>query len=403
MEETSVCIIYQTDPLASIPGGIDTFIKGIIRWAPEDISISMIGISTSQKDRPVGKWSECYLGNRKFNFFPVLCQSNLGKQNRVPLTLRLTFSLLPNKLLQKFGVFNVLEFHRVEPCLAFLFDSTPKNLFVHQDMSVLNDQKSDIRWKYFPNLFYALENLLLPKFDSVYCVKESAVRAYRNRFIKHKSKFKFIPTWMDPDIFSRISENARLGLKIKLSSMYGFSQDDVVLISVGRLDHQKDPLLMLDAFAKVYAKKHKVRLVMVGDGVLKDQVKKHGDKLGLKERIHFVGSRSAQEIADLLRIADLFLLSSAYEGMPMCVLEALGCGLPVATTDVGEVSRVVSEGINGEITKIRSPESFSATIISCLDKIAQYRGSPCSNAVSEYIPAKVLEPVYENYRLLASK
>jgi glycosyltransferase involved in cell wall biosynthesis len=140
---------------------------------------------------------------------------------------------------------------------------------------------------------------------------------------------------------------------------------------------------------------------MVGDGVLKNPLKHHADKLGLQERILFVGSLTAQDISELLRIADLFLLSSAYEGMPICVLEALGCGLPVATTDVGEVGRVVFEGINGEITNDRSPESLSATIVSCLDKLPQYSGIPCTNAVSEYVPSRVLEPVYENYRRLA--
>ena len=57
MNKIKLCIIYQSDLLANIPSGIDSFIKGIISYAPEDIEISMVGLTTDPIERPVGKWT----------------------------------------------------------------------------------------------------------------------------------------------------------------------------------------------------------------------------------------------------------------------------------------------------------------------------------------------------------
>ena len=123
--KTEVCIIYQTDPMGTIPGGIDTFIRGILGWAPDDISMNLIGLTTDPKVRPVGHWSRCSLRKNSFNFLPLLSISDQGKQQRIPLTVRLTLSLLTHKPKKNI---EVLEFHGIEPSLALLFDRRPKNL-----------------------------------------------------------------------------------------------------------------------------------------------------------------------------------------------------------------------------------------------------------------------------------
>lgn len=86
----------------------------------------------------------------------------------------------------------------------------------------------------------------------------------------------------------------------------------------------------------------------------------------------------------------------------MSVLEALGCGLPVVTTDVGEVRRVVKPGVNGEIAASRTAKDLASAIATGLDRIEAYAGLPCTEAVADYVPQKVLAPVYETYRLLAA-
>jgi glycosyltransferase involved in cell wall biosynthesis len=87
--------------------------------------------------------------------------------------------------------------------------------------------------------------------------------------------------------------------------------------------------------------------------------------------------------------------------MPICVLEALGSGLPVVATDVGEISRVVQSGVNGELVTIHEPGHVAAGMGKCLNAAERYRGQASYHAVTEFTPEKVLLPIYENYRRLA--
>jgi glycosyltransferase involved in cell wall biosynthesis len=395
---TKVCIIYPADPVGTIPGGIDTFIRGILRWAPDDISLSLVGVTTDRIARPLGKWTECDLGRRKFRFYPIIALDDPKMRLVFPLSLRFSAALFLKKIARHS---DILEFHRIEPSLLYYFSDKPKNVFIHQNMDVLHNKNSDIRWKNLPWLYYKLEDCLLPRMQSVFSVREDAVAAYRKRFPEIADRFHFIATWMDPDVFHPVTYDRRVELKARLGKAYGFNSNDVLLISVGRLDHQKDPLLLIDAFNKVATVAPDARLIMIGDGVLRDKVLAHLEKLRLKDRVILAGLRSAAEIADLLRISNVFVLSSAYEGMPMCVLEALGSGLPAAVTDVGEIRRIIKPGINGEIAEDHSPDSLASAILACMKHYDVYNGNPCLDVALNFTPAIVLKPVYENYRRLA--
>jgi len=399
-KKTEVCIIYQTDPLGTVAGGIDSFIRGILGAAPDDISMHMVGITTDPEKRPTGKWTECYIHGRPFQFYPVSSTDSLSIQRRIPLSVRLMISLLLKRLPR---FIDIIEFHRIEPVLGFLLSKRPINLFMHQDMTVIRKKNCDIRWKHAPWLYFKLEALLLSKIKSLFAVRKNAVDAYRTRYPTMAEKFRFLPTWMDPNIFSPIPEQEKEALKNKLANSYGFNKKDLLLNTVGRLDHQKDPLLLLNSFKILLNEESNTSLIMIGEGVLKGKVKEHILKLGLSEKVILAGLRNPWEIADLHRVSDVFVLSSVYEGMPICVLEALGCGLPVATTEVGEVRMIVKPEENGEIALSRTPRALAQAIANCLKKRETYKGAPCTNAVQKFVPEKVLEPVYENYRRLANQ
>lgn len=72
---TQVCIVYPTDPAGVVLGGIDSFIRGILRWAPDDIGMHLVGMTTDAAARPVGLWHTCETGRKPFKFFPVLAGS----------------------------------------------------------------------------------------------------------------------------------------------------------------------------------------------------------------------------------------------------------------------------------------------------------------------------------------
>jgi len=95
------------------------------------------------------------------------------------------------------------------------------------------------------------------------------------------------------------------------------------------------------------------------------------------------------------------VLSSAYEGMPIAVLEALASGVPVVTTKVGEVERVVRHMINGIVVREATPQSLGEGLCAALHRLKTLRGAPCERAVLPYRPERVLSRYYENHRRLA--
>jgi len=399
-EQHKVCIVYPADPVGVIPGGIDTFIRGILRWAPEDVEVDLVGVSTDTCARPLGRWTECDLGRRSYRFFPVAALNNPQSRGRVPLSVLFVMGLLRYR--PRIDA-QVLEFHRIEPLLIYLRDRRPKTAFVHQNMQVLRNPDSDILWSKLPGFYFWLEELLMRRLSSIYSVREDAVAAYRERLPAQADTIRFVPTWMDPDVFFPLAEDKVQRTRGDVREEFALESDCELLMTVGRMDSQKDPLLLARAFEQLLKERRDARLLYVGDGVLRQELEEYLHTAGLAQKVVLAGLRSASEIARLLQAADLFVLTSAYEGMPMCVLEALGTGLPVVSTRVGEVERVVHTGLNGEVVRERTADAIASACLRVLGARVQYAGEPCVLAVSDYTPEKVLAPVYDNYRRLAAE
>ena len=402
MRPIRIRTFYPADPLGMVPGGVDTFIRGIIKFAPDDIEFSLVGMTTDPEARPTGRWTRCHLGAREFEFFPVVCVANPATRLRIPLSLRYTLGTALRMQRLRHG-FDIFEFHRVEPALLFLTDPQPKNAFFHQDMAVIRAEKADIMWRHMPAMYFFLERCVVRRLASVWCVRQEGVRALRERFPAKAGVIDFIPTWVDADVFSPVAAPDRHLLRSRFADELGISIQSTWVISVGRLDTQKDPGLLLSAIARVRAAGLNVCWLVVGDGVLRAALERQVASLGLKDRVRFLGLKRPDEIARLLRAADVFALSSAYEGMPMALLEALGSGLPVVTTDVGEVRRVVQSGVNGLIATDRGEAVYAACLTEVVNHRERLRGAPAVAAVQNYRPARVLGAVYDRYRQLARR
>jgi exopolysaccharide biosynthesis WecB/TagA/CpsF family protein len=401
VKSTRVRIFYPADPVGVVPGGIDTFLRGLIKFAPEDIDFSLVGMTTDVRQRPVGCWTKCGAGAREFDFFPVVSVANSGTRGRVPLSVRFTVALWREqaKLRPEFDVF---DFHRAEPSLLFAGDSRPKNFYFHQDPQILRLAASDNLWKRLPAAYESIERRAMATMSSAWCVRESGVQTLRERYPEKAGQINFIPTWVDAQVFHPVDEGARKALRERIAREHGVDNAAQWLVSVGRLDTQKDPVLMLAAFARLCAQGRQVAWLVVGDGVLRAELQRRVQEAGLGAKVHFLGLRPPAEIADILRAADVYALSSAYEGMPMALLEGMGSGLPAAVTDVGEVRRVVKTGVNGAVAQDRSDEGFAIALAEVLDHAQAWRGDPVLAAVAPFQPATVLAPAYDTYRDRAS-
>lgn len=402
MKPIHVRAFYPADPAGIVPGGVDTFLRGILKFAPPDIVFSLVGMTTDNQARPCGRWTRCRIGQREFDFFPVVRVADAGQRTRIPLSLRYTAATAMRHR-ELSGGFDVFEFHRIEPVILFLADSRPKNSFFHQDMAVIRTDKADIVWRHMPKVYFSIERRVVNALSSAWCVRQEGVEAMRKRYPTQSESIRFVPTWVDTTVFSQVDERDRQMLRASLSAEFSIDPKSAWVISVGRLDNQKDPQLLLAAIARLVSQGVSLNWLVVGDGVLRAELERRVDEVGLRGCVRFLGLKAPSQIADLLRAADVFALSSAYEGMPMAALEALGSGTPVATTDVGEVRQVVLPGINGALSADRSEQCFASCLLDVIRNAVKYRGPPAVKSIEKFQPSSVLKPVFENYRQLASQ
>jgi glycosyltransferase involved in cell wall biosynthesis len=396
----NVAIIHPIDPAGHVPSGIDAFIRGILKFAPPDIHYTLFGATSDPVARPPGKLAKVVLGEREIEYWPLVAMGARAQRGLVPLTIRYMYALRRARKQGLLTPCNILDFHRIEPSFLFSADPRPKNVLLHQDMSVIRDANSDILWRHAPWLYEWLERQAFAQMQKIFAVRQSAVQRYRRLYPQFADRFAFIPTWVDSTVFvPSPSDSSRKLTRAALRRQIGISPDAPLLVFVGRLDQQKDPLLLIDALKLSVAAVPNLYLAIVGDGVLRSRVEEVVRVHGLTAQVHFLGVRPPLEIAEILRAADLYVLCSAYEGMPIALLEALATGLPVVCTDVGEVRLVVHDGINGQISAARDPRSFADTILKVLSRAETMRGPACEQAVSQYRPELVLENVYANHRL----
>ena len=119
---------------------------------------------------------------------------------------------------------------------------------------------------------------------------------------------------------------------------------EIKIVFVGRLSKQKDPLLLLKAFNLLNQElKEKSEIFIIGEGEKRRELKDFIFKNKLKEKVKLLGELEREEVFEVLRNSDIFVLPSNWEGFPYTILEAMSCGLPVIASDVGGVSEIVDE------------------------------------------------------------
>jgi N-acetyl-alpha-D-glucosaminyl L-malate synthase BshA len=159
-------------------------------------------------------------------------------------------------------------------------------------------------------------------------------------------------------------------------------------------DGKRVPELM-DAFKIVVDSYPKVQLLIAGDGPERGEVERRIGVLGLKDNVKLLGMR--RDICELLCCSDIFLLFSSVEGMPLTVLEAMSCGVPVITTPVGGTPELVRSGKDGFVTTSLDTEEYAHAIIHLLEdeSLRLKLGAAGRKRVEESFSINAIVPRYE--------
>jgi glycosyltransferase involved in cell wall biosynthesis len=373
-----VVIVYPIDDLFEKFGGIESCIKDYIKFSSDDIEI--IGITKSLK---IGKWHNLVVDGKKIRFFPILKIKNPNKRTLVPLILKYTLALFFWKYKIDFKN-KILMFHRLEPVLPLWNVRERKILFVHGDIRNFSNLYCESKWKNIRSIYSILETFFISQMKKIFVVSQEGCKYYKNKYLKISERFEFLPTWYNEKIFYRDRDINKQGV-LKL---FNIEDQKYLILFVGRLEKVKRPLLIIEVFTIVNQYLPNSSLIIIGDGSLKEVIIEKVKSKVLERKVYLLGKKTEQEISKIMNISNLLLLTSGFEGMPIVVLEALACGIPVVCTKVGEVELVVKEGISGKVVDSSDPDKIATAVIEVLKNPPS--SESCQKAVSNYSQEKVI-------------
>jgi len=170
-----------------------------------------------------------------------------------------------------------------------------------------------------------------------------------------------------------------------------------VIGMVAALAPHKDHRTFLRAAAKVKKALPDVRFLIVGEGRLEAELKDLSGSLGLSREVIFTGFR--EDVLELIKLFDVFVLSSYLEGMGTSLLDAMGLGKPIVATRTGGIPEVVREGENGLLVPAREPEMLAEAIVRLGrdDQLRHRMGARGKEVVKNFSVRRTIERTEEVY------
>jgi glycosyltransferase involved in cell wall biosynthesis len=346
-------IVDPGDVSKNVSGGSTGFISSVLPYFDEQ-KVTIFGIGRNG----ASPWKPSYLRNN-ITFISV---SDLRFPSRIPMRLKCFVSYFLNrKKIIKTGM-DVLYIHSPECCLPFLFNNKIVPVIYHQHGSanpVVRSKYAYARNRFFQGIFNLIMKLIYNKADWIIAIDRPCIaQAAQNGAGKKASllmnavdteKFK-------PNKFERI----------KLKKHFGLSEDQHALIFVGRIEKPKGPGRLLECVPYLNAQGLDFHVFIAGDGTYRANLEEYVLSHGFETQVTFLGHISNFELPRYYNMADILILPSEMEGVPMVILEALACGTPVVASNVGGISDLIIDAINGMILCELSPERISSAIIDVL-------------------------------------
>lgn len=393
MRKPVLTIFYQFNPWSPTIGGIQTIIRTFIKYAPSEFEVRLVGTEDAPY-LPIGSWREAEFEGKEIHFLPLIRLQNDNFSSLIPTTVKYTAALVGRDFASDF-----MHFHRLEPTLATRNWPGDKTLFIHNDIQKQMDPKASrnaILWQYLPAGYFALERVLVGQFTQIISCNTASAEHYRQSYPNVADRVKYLKNTVDNDIFYPLTVDERNESRRKLARRLGKPEDKRFILFAGRLHAQKDPVLLVRSIAAL--NDANFHLLIAGEGDLRDEVQAEINHLGLWEQVTMLGPLAQAELAQLHRVCSAFVLSSAYEGLPLVVLEALASGTPVVTTCCGETPNLLSAE-SGIVCKERTPEAIADALRKVLLHPEDFPVKACVRAAEPYSARTVVGSVYSDMLL----
>lgn len=292
------------------------------------------------------------------------------------------------------------------PMLGYIKKQKPSFLFIFgNEMAVITNKLKKMHLTRVPIIVRVLNNveISLSKEDKVSPIVENYLKNAQKQLndMNHviaqcegMGKMLLKHNLVKPDHLSVVYNPVSRKLIEDVTELRGKKTDTSLkhIIFIGRIDPQKNLEHLLKAFAIAHEKLPDTVLHLIGDGNLTKQMKALSCELGIQPYVFFEGI--TKNMAEVYAKADLIALSSEYEGMPNCLIEAIGCGIPIVSYDcpLGP-KEIVVDDVNGYLVEYNNIEQLANRIISALGRDWS---SQIIKTTADKFDVKNIAPKYEN-------
>ena len=164
-----------------------------------------------------------------------------------------------------------------------------------------------------------------------------------------------IPTGIDSEKFKPVDSNIR--------KKYNVEPDDKLVLFVGRFVPVKNIPFLITGMAELIKSDSKIKLMLVGEGPLYEQLVNLVSTLNIGSNVIFSGRILNDILPEYYSAADVFVITSNYDNFPNAVIEAMACSLPVVGTKVGGIPQQVEDGVNGFLIENNNMSEFKEAVL----------------------------------------
>lgn len=212
----------------------------------------------------------------------------------------------------------------------------------------------------FKRIYITLERYFSRFTDALIFVSEADRKSGQKHKLSAEKKMVTLKNGIEFDLYQQMEENAK---QEKIKEL-GLEEFRPVIGSVARLHRQKGLTYLVRAARDISQVFPAVKIVVVGGGPLRKKLAAEARRLGVENRLSFVGER--RDIPQILSVFDVFVLSSLWEGLPYVLMEAAALAKPVVATDVEGVREIIKPGKTGLLVPPKNPEDLARAVITLL-------------------------------------
>jgi len=244
-------------------------------------------------------------------------------------------------------------------------------------------------------LYYPIEKILARLTDSLVTINTEDFTIATKRRFKVNEIVQIPGVGVDTDRFKPIDRQEQLRLK----RSFGYEDDDFLLFNAAEFNKNKNQAFLIHALALLKDEVPNAKLLLAGEGPLLASSRELAQQLGVGHQVEFLGFR--KDIQTIIVLCDVAVASSYREGLPVAVMEAMACGLPVVAVDNRGHRELIQDDYNGWLHTEDDPQAFANKLVmlaTIQDLPEQFGKNSRKLMVEKYSTKKVLREKIHMYQ-----